>query len=156
MSWYSTWSSENKNILNQSHFDVSSDNSSKTFLLLFSHSVESDCNSMYCSMSAFLDLHCFPEFVQIHVLRVSDAVQLSHPLLPSSLFFFFFNLSQHKGLLQWVDSSHQVAKVLELQLEQQSLQWIFKSWFPLGLTGLISLLSKRLPRVFSSTTIRKH
>ena len=53
---------------------------------------------------------------------------------------------------EWVSSSHQVAKVLELQLQYQSFQWILKSWFPLGLTGLISLLSKGLSRVFSSTT----
>ena len=53
-----------------------------------------------------------------HVHWVSDAIQPSHPLLsfsPSA-----FNLSQHQGLLQWVSSSVQVAKVLELQLQHQS------------------------------------
>ena len=50
---------------------------------------------------------------------------------------FVFNLSWHQGLFQWVDSLHQVAKVLELQLQHQSFQWIF----PLGLTTLISLQS---------------
>ena len=49
-----------------------------------------------------------------------------------------FNLSQHQGLFQWVSSLHQVAKVLELQLQDQSFQWMFRDWFPLGLTGLIS------------------
>ena len=48
----------------------------------------------------------------------------------------------------------QLAKVLELQLQHQSFQWIF-SWFPLGLTGLI-LQSKGLSRVFSNTTVQKH
>ena len=67
-----------------------------------------------------------------------------------------FNLSQHQHLFQWVGSLHQVAKVLELQLQHQSFQWIFKVDFPLGLTYLISLLSKRLERVFSSITIQKH
>ena len=60
------------------------------------------------------------ELAQIHVHQVSDAIQLSHPLLspsPST-----FNLSQHKGLFQSVSSSHQVAKVLELQLQHQSFQ----------------------------------
>ena len=52
-------------------------------------------------------------------------------------------------------SSHQVVKVLELQLQHQSFQQI-KGWFPLGLTGLISLQSRRLSRVFSSTTIQKY
>ena len=53
---------------------------------------------------------------------VRDAIQPSHPLLspsPPGL-----NFSQHQGLFQWVSSLHQVAKVLELQLRHQSLQWI--------------------------------
>ena len=58
-------------------------------------------------------IHCLPEFAQICVHWVSDAVQPSHPLLPPP---FDFNLSQHQGLFQWVSSSHQVADVLELQL----------------------------------------
>ena len=53
--------------------------------------------------------------------------QPSHPL--SSLFPPAFNLSQHQGLFQWVSSSHQVAKVLELQLQHQSFQWIFRTDF---------------------------
>ena len=65
--------------------------------------------------------HHFPESTQTHVHRVGDAIQLSHPLLspsPPAL-----NLSQHQGLFQWVNSSHQVPKVLEFQLQHQSLQW---------------------------------
>ena len=65
-----------------------------------------------------------------------------------------FNLSQHQGLFKWVSSSHQVAKVLEFQLQHQSFQWIFKT--DLRFTGWISLLSKELSRVFSNTTIQKH
>ena len=51
-----------------------------------------------------------------------------HPTISSSvaLFSSCFNLSQHQGLFQWVSSSHQVAKVLELQLQHQSCQWIFR------------------------------
>ena len=67
-------------------------------------------------------LHCLPEFVQIHVYWVSDAIQPSHPLPPTSP--LALNLAQHQGLFQWVSSSHQVAKVLELQLQHQSFQWI--------------------------------
>ena len=59
------------------------------------------------------------------------------------------NLSQHQGLFQWVSSSHQVTKVLELPVN-------IHDWFPLGLTGWISLQSKGLSRVFSSTTDQKH
>ena len=64
--------------------------------------------------------HQLPEFTQTHVHRVGDAIQPSHPLLspsPPAL-----NLSQHQGLFQLVSSSHQVAKVLELQLQHQSSQ----------------------------------
>ena len=64
------------------------------------------------------------------------------------------NLSQHQGLFQWVSSSHQVAQVLELQLQHQSFQWILR--VASRLTGLISLQSKGLSRVFPSTTIWKH
>ena len=69
-------------------------------------------------------LHYLPEFVQTHVLRVSGAIQPSHPLLSSSP--PALSLSQYLGLFQGVGSSHQVAKVLELQLQHQSFQWIFR------------------------------
>ena len=62
-------------------------------------------------------------------------------------FSFAFNISQIQGLFQWLRSFHQVAKVLELQLQHQSFQWIFQGWFPLGLTGLISLQSSGCSRV---------
>jgi len=67
-----------------------------------------------------------------------------------------FSLSQHQGLLQWLSSSHQVAKVLEFQFQHQYFQWTFWTDFPLGLTGLISLQSKGLSRVFSNTTVQNH
>ena len=78
------------------------------------------CNPMDCSTPDFPVLHYLLEFAQTSVHWVGDAIQPSHPLLPLSP---AFNLSQHQGLFQWVSSSHQVAKVLELQL--QSFQWIF-------------------------------
>ena len=65
--------------------------------------------------------HQLPEFTQTHVHRVSDAIQPSHPLLSSSP--PAPNPSQHKGLFQWVNSLHEVAKVLEFQLQHQSFQW---------------------------------
>ena len=67
-----------------------------------------------------------------------------------------FCLSQHQGLFQWVSSLHQVAKVLALQLQHQSFQSIFRvDTFRID-CGLISLLSKGLSRVFSSSTVWKH
>ena len=114
------------------------------------------CDPMDCSTPGFPVLHYLPEFAQTHVPRVGDAIQLSHPCSPPSP--TAFNLYQHQGLFQWVNSSHQVAKVLELQLQHQSLQWVFRIIFLffLGLTGLTSMLSGGLSRVFFGTTIQKH
>ena len=85
------------------------------------------CNPMDCSMPGFPVLPNLPKFAQTHGHRVSDAIQPSHSLWPPSS--PAFNLSQHQGLFQWVSSSHQVAKVLELQLQQQSFQWICRTDF---------------------------
>ena len=82
---------------------------------------------MNCSTPGFPVHHQLPELVQTYAHRVSDAIQPSHPLLsPSSP---AFNLSQHQGLFQWGSSSHQVARVLEFQLQHQSFQWIFRTNF---------------------------
>ena len=105
------------------------------------------CDPMDCSLPGFPVHHQLPELAQTHVHWVTDAIQPSYPLSPSSA----LNLSQHQGLSQWGYSSPQVAKVLEFQLQHQ----FFHSCFPLGLTGLISLQSKGLSRVFSNTTIQK-
>jgi len=117
--------------------------------------------------------HQLPEFTQTPVHRVSDAILSSSPSPPAP------NPSQHHSLFQWVNSSHEVAKVLELQLQHHSLQrnpradllpsgqnigasasasvlpMNIQGWFPLGLTSLISLQSKGLSRVFN-ITVQKH
>ena len=82
------------------------------------------CNLVNYSTWGFPALHYLLEFVQTHVHWISDAIQPSHPLSPPSP--FAFNLFHHRGLFQWVGSSHQVSKLLELQLQHQSFQWIFK------------------------------
>ena len=89
------------------------------------------CSPMDCSTPAFPVLHYFPEFAQTHVHWISDAIQPSHPLLPPSppafyLSCFSDSLEKLQGLFQRVDFSHQVAKVLELQLQHQSFQWIIR------------------------------
>ena len=88
-----------------------------------------------------------PKFMSIESVMLSNHLILYHSLL-------FCLLSQHRGLFQWVGSLHQVAtstgalgSVLPVNIQ---------CWFPLELTSFISLLSKGLPRVFSSTTIQKH
>ena len=98
------------------------------------------CNPMDCRMPG-LPVHCqLLEFTQTHVHWVGDAIQPSHPL--SSLSPPALNLSQHQGLFQRVSSSNQVANILELQ--HHSFQLSVQGWFPLGLTGWISLQSKSL------------
>ena len=79
------------------------------------------CDPMDRSMPGLPVHHQLPEFTQTHVHWVGDAIQPSHPL--SSPSPPAFNLSQHQGLFKWVSSSHQVAKILEFQLQHQSFQW---------------------------------
>ena len=82
---------------------------------------------MDCSMPSFPVHHQLPELAQTHIHWVNDAIKLYHPLsAPSPP---AFNLSQHQGLFKWVSSSHQVAKVLEFQLQHQSFPWIFRTDF---------------------------
>ena len=79
------------------------------------------CNPMNHSSSGLPFHHQLPESTQTHVHWVGDAIQPSHPLLspsPPAL-----SLSQHQVLFQWVNSLHQVAKVLEFQLQHKSFQW---------------------------------
>ena len=85
------------------------------------------CNPTDCSTPSFPVHHQLPKFTQTHVHWVGDAIQPFHPL--SSPSPPTFNLSQHQGLFQWVSSSHQVAKVLESQLQHESFQWILKTDF---------------------------
>ena len=83
--------------------------------------------TMNRSMPGLPVYHQLPEFTQTHVHWIGDAIQPSHPLpfpSPPAL-----NLSQHQGLYKWVSSSHQVARVLELQLQRRSFQWIFRTDF---------------------------
>ena len=79
------------------------------------------CDPMNRSTPGLPVHHQLLEFTQTHGHQVGDAIQPSHPLSsPSSP---ALNLSQHQGLFQWVSSLHQVAKVLEFQLQHQSFQW---------------------------------
>ena len=85
------------------------------------HSCPTLCDPInYCTPGLPVH-HQLQEFTQTHVHWVGDAIQPSHPLsFPSSP---APNPSQHQGLFQWVNSSHEVAKVLEFQLQHQSFQW---------------------------------
>ena len=122
-------------------------------LLLFSHSVVSDSLQLHdCSMPGFPVLH---HLLGLLILMSCESVMpsnrliLCHPLLQPSIFpsirvfsrsQFFASRSQSIG----VSAS---TSVLPMNIQD---------WFPLGLTGLISLQSKGLSRVFSNTTVQKH
>ena len=106
------------------------------------------CDPVDCSTPGLPVLHCLPEFAQIHVHWVSDAISPSHPLLLPSP--FAFNLSQHQRFSSesvlcirwpkyWISAS---ASVLPMDIQHQ---------FPLGLTRLISLQSKGLSSLLWST-----
>ena len=112
------------------------------------------CDPMNHSMPGLPVHHQLPEFTQTHAHWIGDAIQPSHPLSSPSL--PTFNLPQHQGLFQWVSSSHQVAKVMEVSASTSVLPMNIQDWFPLGWTGWISLQSKGLSRVFSSITVQKH
>ena len=98
-------------------------------LLSAFHSVQFSLVAQLCptlcdpmnSTPGLLVHHQLLEFTQTHVHWVVDAIQPSHPL--SSPSPPAPNPSQHQGLFQWVNSSHEVAKVLEFQLQHQSFQW---------------------------------
>ena len=92
------------------------------------------CNPINCMTPISHVLHYLPKFVQTHVHWVGYAIQPSYPLSsPSPL---ALNLFQNQGLFQCIGSSHQVAKVLELQFQHQSFQWnmYICGWVPLLFT----------------------
>ena len=97
-------------------------------LVQFSCSVVSNSlRPMDCGTPGFPVHYQLADLAQTHFHQVGDAIQPSHPLL--SPYPPAFNLSQHQGLFQWVSSSHQTAKALELQLQHQSFQWLFRTDF---------------------------
>ena len=111
------------------------------------------CDPMDCSTLGLPVHHQLPEFAQTHVHWVSDAIQPSHPLLfPSPP---AFNLSQHQSFLKsqlFASGGPSIGASASPLVLPMNIQ----GWFPLELTGLISLQSKRLSRVFFSTTVQKH
>ena len=108
----------------------------------FTQSCVTLCDPMDCSTPGSLVLHYLPESAQTHIHWVDDAIQPSHPLLPPST--SVLNLSQPRLGMSWLLTSGSQStggSVLPRNIQ---------GWFPLWLTGLISLLSKGPSRVFSS------
>ena len=112
------------------------------------------CHLINNSMPGFPVHHYLPELAQTHVHWVGDAIQPSHPLVPPSS--LALNLSKHQGLFQWVGFFASCGQSIGASASASVLPMNIQGWFPLGLTGLISLLSKGFSRVFSSPTVQKH
>ena len=110
------------------------------------------CDPMDCSTAGLPVHHCLLEFTHTHVHWVGDAIQPSHPLSSPSPAFY---LSQHQGLFKWLNSSHQVAKVLELQFQQKSFQWNFRTDFIMIDCFNLHDVQTTL-KSFLNTTVQKH
>ena len=126
----------------------------------------SDLSRLFCKFSSVQSLssvwlsatpgfpvhHQLSELAQTHVHRVSDAIQPSHPLSSPSP---AFNLSHHQGffLMSWFFASD--GQSTGASASASALPMNIQDCFPLGLTGLISLLSKGLSRVFSKTRVQR-
>ena len=108
------------------------------------------CDPMNCSTPGFPVLHYLSEFSETLIHCVCDTIQPSHPLSPPSP--HALNISQHQGLFQQLFTSGGQSIGVSASAAVLPIQ----GWFPLGLTGLISLQSKGLSRVFSSTRIWKY
>ena len=98
------------------------------------HACPTLCHPMDCNTPGLPVHHQLPEFTQTHGRWVGDAIQTSHPL--SSPSPPIFNFSQLQGLFKWVNSLHQVAKLLEFQLQRHSFQWILRTDFLLDILAV--------------------
>ena len=120
---------------------------------LIAKSCSTLCDLMKCSMPGFSVLYYLPKIVQTHAHCVNDAIQPVHPpLSPSPLAPQSFPASGSFPMSQlWASGGQSNGVSASASVLPMNIQ----NWFPLGLTGLISLLSKLFSRVFSSTTVQK-
>ena len=111
---------------------------------------------MDCNVAGFPALYYLPEFAQTNVHWVDDAIQPTHPLLSPSP--PAINASQHQSLFQWASSLLRWPKYWSFNFRTSAsvFPMNIQGWFPLGFTGLISLQSKGLSRIFSSTIGQNH
>ena len=117
-----------------------------------SHLYPTLCDPMNISTLGFPVLPCPLELAQTHIHWVSDAIQPSHPLLPPSSLSCPQSFPASGSFPRsWLFASGGQSIALPASVLQMNIE----GWCPLGLTGLISLLSKGPSRVFSNTTFRK-
>ena len=119
----------------------------------FSHSVMPDSLWTHGSTPGFPVHHQLPKLAQTHVHGVSDAIQPSHPL--SSPSPPACNLSQHQGFFPMSQFFSSGGQSIGAWVSTSVLPINIQDWFPVGLTGLKLLWSKRLSRVFSNTTVQR-
>ena len=128
LAWKIPWTGKPSGLQSMGSHRVGHDRSNSALMrtyLLFSRWVVSDSLQPHGLQHARLPCPSPTPGVYSNLFPlVSDAIQPSHPL--SSPSPPAFNLSQHQGLFSWVSSLHQIAKVLEFELQHQSFQWIFR------------------------------
>ena len=112
------------------------------------------CDPMNCSTAGLQVHHQPPESTQTYIHRVGNTIQPSHPL--SSPFPPTLNLSQHQVFFPICQLFASGGQNIGASASASVLPMNIQDWFPLAWTGLISLQSKGLSRVFSSTTVQKH
>ena len=122
------------------------------FCCLVTESCLTLCNHMDSSTPDLPVLHYLPQFAKTHVHWVGDTIQPSYPLLPTSPPALNHFPASGSFPISWLfpsddQSIRPLVSVLPVNIQ---------GWFPLGWTGLISLQSKGLSRVFSKTTVRRH
>ena len=113
------------------------------------------CDPVKCNRSGFLVLHIFLSLLKL--MSIESLLPSNHLIIvvPFSFCPQCFP-AQHQGIFQWIDSSHSAGQSIGVSVSPSALPPNIQSFYSLRLTGLIPLLSKRLLRVFSSTTVWKH
>ena len=154
----SSWYNHLLVLLSYVDLEVSGDFMSAFSIKRFCCSVTKSCPTLWdpmdCSTPGFPVLHYLPKFAQTHVHWISDGIQPSHPL--SSPFPPAFNLSQRQSIFPTSHLFTSGGQSIRASASASVLPMNSQDWFPLGLTGWISLQSKGLSRVFSNTTVQKH
>ena len=102
------------------------------------------CDPMVCSMPGFPVLHHLPELAQTHIHWVNDAIQPSHPVIPFSSLQSFAASGSFPVSRLFASGGQSIGASASALVLPMNIQ----GWLPLGLTGLISLLSEQLSRVF--------
>ena len=110
------------------------------------------CSPMDWSMPGLPVLHHFPKFAEVHVHCMGDAIQSSYPLILLLLPSIFPSIRDFSMSWQFASKDQNTGASASASILPTNIQ----GWFPLRLTGLISLLFGGLSGVFSSTTVLRH